>query len=213
MPDRQAQVLRTRYSAQVQSVADSRFTEYVVFDLETTGLSPERDAIVEIGALKVRGGQVQSHEVFQTLVRPQDAHGRTVAIPWYTQRVHGISDQMVRDAPGLTDVLPQFLEFVGAAAVVAHNVAFDSGFIRAGALRHGLVWNPAKELCTVQLSRRAFPQERGHKLDALATRLGLEFEAGGRHRSMGDVRVTAEAFILLMNRLELTQHREQSGIR
>ncbi|MGY2893738.1 DNA polymerase-3 subunit epsilon [Deinococcus sp. UYEF24] len=196
---------RTRYSAQVQSVADSN--EYVVFDLETTGLSPERDAIVEIGALKVRGGQVQAHEVFQTLVRPQDAHGRTLAIPWYTQRVHGISDQMVKDAPNLSDVLPKFLEFVGGAAVVAHNVAFDSGFIRAGATRQGLVWKPARELCTVQLSRRAFPHERGHKLDAVASRLGLEFEVGGRHRSMGDVRVTAEAFVLLLERLELAGHR------
>ena len=191
----------------MQRVSDNSFTEYVVFDLETTGLSPERDAIVEIGALKVRGGQVQAHEVFQTLVRPQDTQGRTMTIPWYTQRIHGISDQMVRNAPGLSDVLPQFLEFVGGAAVVAHNVAFDSGFIRAGAARHGLVWKPARELCTVQLSRRAFPQERGHKLDALASRLGLEFEAGGRHRSMGDVRVTAEAFVLLLERLELAGQR------
>ncbi|WP_424951945.1 3'-5' exonuclease [Deinococcus sp.] len=176
--------------------------EYVVFDLETTGLSPERDAIVEIGAMKIRGGQIQSHEVFQSLVRPQDARGQTLSIPWYTVRVHGISDRMVRDAPGLPEVLPRFLEFVGGAAVVAHNVVFDSGFIRAGAVRHGLLWRPAREVCTVQLSRQAFPQERNHNLSALASRLGLEFEAGGRHRSMGDVRVTAEAFVQLMNRLE-----------
>lgn len=181
--------------------------EYVVFDLETTGLSPERDAIVEIGAVRVRGGQVQAQELFQTLVRPTDALGQTLSIPWYTVRVHGISDQMVRDAPILPDVLPAFLDFVGGAAVVAHNVAFDSGFIRAGAARHGLVWQPARELCTVQLSRRAFPHERTHKLDALAGRLGLEFEAGGRHRSMGDVRVTAAAFLMLQERLALAGKR------
>lgn len=181
--------------------------EYVVFDLETTGLSPERDAIVEIGAMKIRGGQVLGQEVFQTLVKPQDASGQTLSIPWYTQRVHGISDQMVRGAPGLAEVLPDFLEFVGGAAVVAHNVSFDSGFMRTAAKRHGLVWQPARELCTVQLSRRAFPNERGHKLDAVASRLGLEFEAGGRHRSMGDVRVTAEAFLRLMERLELAGRR------
>ena len=179
----------------------------MVFDLETTGLSPERDAIVEIGAMRVRGGVVQAHEVFQTLVRPQDAQGNTLSIPWYTVRVHGINDQMVREAPKLGEVLPQFLEFVGDAAVVAHNVAFDSGFIRAGAARHGLLWKPAREVCTVQLSRRAFPQERGHKLDALASRLGLEFEPGRRHRSMGDVRVTAEAFVRLMERLDLATRR------
>ena len=201
-----------RYSARVErSVSPARPvplpSEYVVFDLETTGLSPERDAIVEIGAMRVRGGQVQAHEVFQTLVKPQDAQGNTLSIPWYTVRVHGINDQMVRSAPQLNEVLPQFLEFVGGAAVVAHNVAFDSGFIRAGAARHGLLWQPAREVCTVQLSRRAFPQERGHKLDAVASRLGLEFEPGGRHRSMGDVRVTAEAFVRLMERLELAARR------
>ena len=187
--------------------ASTHPSEYVVFDLETTGLSPERDAIVEIGAMRIRGGRVQPEEVFQTLVRPQDAHGNTLAIPWYTQRVHGISDQMVRGAPTLSEVLPQFLEFVGGAAVVAHNIGFDSGFVRAGAARHGLTWSPARELCTVQLSRRAFPHERGHKLDAVATRLGLEFEAGGRHRSLGDVRVTAHAFILLMERLQVAAQR------
>ena len=182
-------------------------SEYVVFDLETTGLSPERDAIVEIGAVRIRGGQVQHHEVFQTLVKPQDALGQTMSIPWYTVRVHGISDAMVTGAPRLGEVLPAFLEFVGGAAVVAHNVAFDSGFIRAGAARHGLVRKPVRELCTVQLSRRAFPHERGHKLDAVASRLGLEFGAGGRHRSLGDVRVTANAFVLLMQRLEMAAQR------
>lgn len=177
--------------------------EYVVFDLETTGLSHERDAIVEIGAMRVRGGQVLHGEVFQTLVHPQDAAGNSMSIPWYTQRVHGISDSMVRGAPRLDTVLPEFLKFVGDAAVVAHNISFDSGFMRTAARRHGLSWQPARELCTVQLSRRAFPNERGHKLDALAMRLGLEFEAGGRHRSLGDVRVTAEAFVQLLRRLEL----------
>ena len=182
-------------------------TEYVVFDLETTGLSPERDAIVEIGAVRIRGGQVQHHEVFQTLVKPHDALGQAMSIPWYTVRVHGISDQMVTGAPRLDEVLPAFLDFVGGAVVVAHNIAFDSGFIRAGAARHGLVWKPERELCTVQLSRRAFPHERGHKLGAVASRLGLEFGAGGRHRSLGDVRVTADAFLLLMHRLEMAGRR------
>jgi len=180
-----------------------RTAEYVVFDLETTGLSPDRDAIVEIGAMRVRNGAVQAQEVFQTLVKPQDAAGQTMSIPWYTQKVHGISDRMVMDAPTLPEVLPAFLEFVGSAPVVAHNVAFDSGFVRAGAARHGLLWRPTRELCTVQLSRRAFPREKGHKLDAVAARLGLTFEEGGRHRSLGDVRVTAEAFLRLMERLEL----------
>jgi len=175
----------------------------VVFDLETTGLSPERDAIVEIGALRVVDGRVVEAERFESLVRPVNAAGQPLRIPWHAQRVHGISDGMVRDAPHLADVLPGFLAFVGDSPVVAHNVGFDSGFMRAATRRHGLLWSPPQEYCTMQLSRRAFPGERSHKLDLLAQRLDLSFAPGGRHRSFGDVQVTAEAFVRLMERLRV----------
>lgn len=173
----------------------------VVFDLETTGLSPERDGIVEIGALRIVDGQVAGHLKYETLVRPTDADGRLIRIPWSAQKVHGISDEMVRDAPTIREVLPAFLDFVSDSPVVAHNVAFDGGFMRANAARLGLSWRPAAEVCTVQLSRRAFPKERAHNLTVLAERLGLEFAPGGRHRSFGDVQVTAQAYLHLMNRL------------
>jgi DNA polymerase-3 subunit epsilon len=169
--------------------------EYVVFDLETTGLSAERDAIVEIGAMLVRDGQVLENEVFQTLVNPERE------IPWYASRVHGIRDAHVRDAPKAEEAVRDFLSFVDGRAVVAHNIGFDGSFVRAAAKRAGLVWAPGAEICTVQLSRRAFPKERSHKLDVLAQRFGLEFEAGGRHRSLGDVRVTAHAFVALCRML------------
>ncbi len=176
--------------------------DYVVFDLETTGLSPERDAIVEIGALKIRNGVIQEHERFETLVRPLRTDGSLMPIPWQAARVHGIHDAAVRGAPDLGEVLPGFLEFVGGVAVVAHNISFDGGFMRAATRRCGLLWSPSRELCTVQLSRRAFPRERSHTLDALAQRLQLSFAAGGRHRSFGDVQVTAQAFVRLMALLE-----------
>jgi DNA polymerase III subunit epsilon len=172
--------------------------EYVVFDLETTGLSPEKDAIVEIGALKIRGGVVREHERFESLVRPQRPDGSVMPIPWRVQQIHGIGDQMVARAPVMAEVLPHFLDFVGDAAVVAHNISFDGGFMRAATRRCGLLWRPASEHCTVQLSRKAFPRERAHNLDVLAQRLNLEFERGGRHRSFGDVQVTAQAFVRLM---------------
>ncbi|GBF07511.1 DNA polymerase III subunit epsilon [Deinococcus aerius] len=175
----------------------------VVFDLETTGLSPERDAIVEIGALRVRDGRVAESERFETLVRPLSAGGELLRIPWHAQRVHGISDDMVRGAPHLADVLPEFLDFVGDSPVVAHNISFDSRFMREAARRHGLVWAPPAEYCTMQLSRRAFPRERSHNLDVLAGRLDLAFARGGRHRSFGDAQVTAEAFVRLMERLKV----------
>lgn len=170
----------------------------VVFDLETTGLSPEKDGIVEIGAVRIVDGKVDETLRYETLVKPTNAAGDVIRIPWYTERIHGISDEMVRDAPTIAEVLPEFLEFVNGSAVVAHNIGFDGGFMRANATRLGLRWQPAAEFCTVQLSRKAFPKERAHNLTVLAERLGLDFAPGGRHRSFGDVQVTAQAYLKLM---------------
>lgn len=173
----------------------------MVFDLETTGLSPERDGIVEIGALRIRDGRVVAEEPYQTLVRPQNSLGESVIIPWHTERIHGISNDMVAGAPTIDEVLPEFLAWAGDVPLVAHNIGFDSSFMRVAAQRCGLRWSPQKEICTVQLSRRAFPRERRHNLDSLAGRLGLSFSAGGRHRSLGDVEVTAAAYLRLLELL------------
>lgn len=175
----------------------------VVFDLETTGLSPERDGIVEIGAVRVVDGRVEEDLRYETLVRPTNAAGAPMIIPWHAERVHGISNEMVRRAPTIEQVLPEFLDFVGGSPVVAHNIGFDGGFMRENARRLGLEWKPAAELCTVQLSRRAFPKERAHNLTVLADRLGLNFAPGGRHRSFGDVQVTARAYLKLLEMLQV----------
>lgn len=182
--------------------AKLNYVDVVVFDLETTGLSPEKDAVVEIGAVRIVNGRIEESLRYETLVKPTNAAGEVIHIPWYTQRIHGISDAMVRDAPSIAKVMPEFIDFVGGSAVVAHNMGFDGGFMRANAARLGLAWRPAAEFCTVQLSRRAFPRERAHNLTVLAERLGLNFAPGGRHRSFGDVQVTAQAYVRLMDMLE-----------
>lgn len=169
--------------------------EYVVFDLETTGFSPERDDILEIGAFVVRDDAVLDAPVFHRMVRPR------APIPWRATQVHGIRDADVRAAPSLDLVLPEFVSFVDGRPVVGHNVGFDSNFVRAAARRLGLEWAPPLEICTMQLSRRAFPRERTHKLDALARRFDLSFPEGARHRSLGDARVTAEAFLQMRHLL------------
>ncbi len=98
-------------------------TTFVVVDLETTGTSPERDAITEIGAVKVRGGEVLGE--FATLVNPG------CAIPPQIIQVTGITTAMVLDAPRIEAVLPGFLEFAAGAVLVAHNARFDTGFLKA----------------------------------------------------------------------------------
>ncbi|MFN3267382.1 MAG: PolC-type DNA polymerase III [Deinococcales bacterium] len=165
--------------------------EFVVFDLETTGLSPERDAILEIGALVVRDEQI-TNESFQTLVYPRRS------IPFYISRINGITDRMVQGAPTIEDALPRFFEFVAGRQLVAHNAEFDIGFVRSNAARLGLN-APLRATCTVQLSRRAFPTEKNHSLDAVCARLGLV--ASQRHRALADVEVTAQAFLEFRRRL------------
>ena len=159
--------------------------EKVIFDLETTGLSPYRDAILEIGAVVVRDGAV-TDERFHAMVNPG------FPIPYHITRINGINDRMVADAPGIGEVLPRFLEFVGERGLVAHNASFDMGFVHAHAARLG-VRAPVRALCTVELSRRVYPRERRHNLDAVCERLGLV--AVDRHRALGDVELTAQAFI------------------
>jgi DNA polymerase III subunit epsilon len=171
--------------------------EFVIFDLETTGLSPERDAILEIGALVIRDDTI-TDEVFETLVQPNRR------IPFYITKINGINDRMVQHAPGIATALPSFLEFVAGRQLVAHNASFDMGFIRANAVRLGLE-APIRATCTVQLSKKAFPNEARHNLDAICTRLGIQ--ASNRHRALADVEVTAQAFLEFRRRL-LGQRKE-----
>ena len=169
---------------------------YVVFDLETTGLSPVSDAILEIGALKIEDGVITG-SVFERFVNPG------FPIPYYITRINGIRDQMVADAPTIGRVLPEFLEWIDGAPLVAHNAAFDMGFIHANSRRLKLT-PPADATCTVQLSKRLFPSERRHNLDAVCERLQLT--VGTRHRALADVELTAQAFLRFQAMLERTQH-------
>ena len=158
---------------------------YVVFDLETTGLSPVSDAILEIGALVIEHGIVTG-QTFERFVNPG------FPIPFYISRINGIRDHMVADAPTIGKVLPEFLDWIGDTPLVAHNAAFDMGFLHANSRRLKLS-PPERATCTVELSRRLYPLERRHNLDAVCERLGLEVT--GRHRALADVELTAKVFL------------------
>ena len=154
---------------------------YVVLDLETTGGSPQRDRITEIAAVRMEGGQQAAR--WSTLVNPG------TPIPFFIQNLTGISNQMVHDAPTFANVVPQLLELLDGAVLVAHNAPFDHGFL-LGEFARLQIDLRVRTLCTVRLSRALYPQHRSHSLDAIMRRHGMSSSA--RHRAMGDVDVVLE---------------------
>lgn len=164
-------------------------TTFVVFDLETTGGSPAECGITEFGAVKVRAGEVVGE--FQTLVNPG------VPIPLGITALTGISDAMVSSAPFIESVLPAFLEFAGDAALVAHNASFDTGFVRANALRLGYAVPSNPVVCTVRLARRLVRDEVPNlKLATLAH--ALRARTSPSHRALDDARATTDVFHALL---------------
>ncbi|WP_051407060.1 DEDD exonuclease domain-containing protein [Nocardia sp. CNY236] len=168
-------------------------TTFVVVDLETTGTSPGVDAITEIGAVKVRGGEVLGE--FATLIDP----GRTLPPP--VVRVTGITTEMVYAAPRIEAVLPGFLEFAAGAVLVAHNARFDTAFLRAAAQRCAVDWPAPPVLCTLKLSRRVLSRDEAPslRLSSLARILGAA--APPTHRALPDARATVDVLHALIGRV------------
>ncbi len=187
--------------ADVDPAADVslRETTFVVVDLETTGgratasADGSRDAITEIGAVKVRGGEVLGE--FATLVDPQ----RT--IPPQIVQLTGITTAMVHDAPTIHAVLPMFLEFARGAVLVAHNAGFDIGFLRSAAEQCGITWPRPPVLCTVRLARRVLTREEAPsvRLATLAALVGSATRP--THRALDDARATVDVLHALIERV------------
>ena len=161
---------------------------YVVFDIETTGFSPVRNNITEIGAVKVKNGEIIDR--FSTFVNPREP------IPYKIVKLTNITDDMVKDAPVIEEVLPQFNEFVGDAILVAHNARFDTSFIFEAAARQGIVFDDTF-VDTLEMARDLLPHLPKYKLDVVCNDLGVSLE--GHHRAVNDAEATAECFIKLMD--------------
>lgn len=163
---------------------------FVVFDLETTGIGPKSNEIIEIGAIRVENGVMK--ETFSEFVNP----GRP--IPYPIQKLTGINDAMVADAEKIDVLLPKFLEFCGDSVLVAHNAAFDVGFISRKAKDLGLEILPTV-VDTVAVARALLPDMKSHKLNLVAKRFGVSLE--NHHRAVDDATATAEIFVHMIKRL------------
>ncbi len=157
---------------------------YVVFDLETTGFSPIKDKIIEIGAVKVEQGKITDR--FSTFVNPR------VPIPFQITQLTSITDQMVMDAPDIETVLPEFLEFIGDAVLVAHNASFDVGFIEQNCRYQDIVPD-FTSVDTVAMARILLPTLSKFKLDVVANALHISLE--NHHRAVDDAEAAAEIFV------------------
>jgi DNA polymerase-3 subunit epsilon len=164
-----------------------------VVDLETTGGAPEASEITEIGAVKVRGGEVVGE--FQTLLDPGGP------VPAFIAVLTGITDAMLVGAPRLESALPAFLEFARGSVLVAHNAPFDVGFLKAACARHGYPWPSPRVLDTALLARRVLVRDEAPNC-RLAT-LAKLFRAGTTpcHRALADARATVDVLHGLLERV------------
>jgi DNA polymerase-3 subunit epsilon len=168
---------------------------FVAFDTETTGLSVERDEIVQIGAVRVLRGRIVEGELINTYVNP----GR--AIPPASTRIHGVSDAAVANAPDIATAGKSLFHFARDAVLVAHNAPFDIGLLRKSQSRMGVEWSHPV-LDTVLLSAVVFGTNEEHSLDALSERLSVTIDPEKRHTALGDAQATAEVLVKLLPLLD-----------
>ena len=164
---------------------------YVVFDIETTGFSAVTDRIIEIGAVKVEDGKIT--DKFSTFVNPKRP------IPFRITELTGITDEMVIDSPDIETILPQFIEFIGDAVLVAHNASFDVGFIEQNCKRQKIEAD-FTYVDTVALARVLLPALNRFKLDTVAKALNISLE--NHHRAVDDAGCTAEIFVKFVQMLK-----------
>ncbi len=169
---------------------------YVALDIETTGLDPKTEKIIEIGAARVRDGQVE--DTYQTLVNP--ARSLTERIVELT----GITDEMLCGAPYIEEVLPAFLNFAGADILLGHSVRFDYSFLKRAAVNQKYSFEK-KALDTLKLARLCLPELPSRSLGALCAHYGIAHTA---HRALGDAIAAHALYQTLCGQFEAAEKAE-----
>ena len=158
-------------------------TEYCVFDLETTGISHLTEKITEIGILKIKNGEVI--DTFESFVNPEKP------IPEEVVNVTHITDEMVKDAPTIEEIMPKVLEFMGDSVLVAHNADFDIGFMKYNCEKMGLDFEHS-HIDTLRLAKTVFPDFGRYRLGYIAEKLNIKVDVA--HRALDDVKTLVAVF-------------------
>lgn len=154
-------------------------SDYVVFDLETTGLEASTDRIIEIGALKYKNNELVDE--FSVLINPE------VKLPSVITKITGLTDENLKDKRTIDVVLPEFMTFIENLTLIAHNSEFDLGFIEENIKRLGLNMITNKNIDTVEKARKYIPKAYNYKLETLKKYFHLDY---GSHRSVDDCKTT-----------------------
>ena len=163
------------------------------FDTETTGLDVTRDRVIEVGAIRLQSGGMADDDTFAALVNPG------IPIPETTSKIHGIKDADVVNARGFSDVIGEFARWAGPAVMLGYSLGFDLAVLKSEHERCGLPWQPPRSLCVRQLAAILQPRLPDNSLEIIAG--WLDIEVVGRHRALGDAKLTAEVFLALVPRL------------
>ena len=183
-------------STQKGTLINKYTPDYVIFDLETTGISPNYDEVIEISALKVKGGEVVDE--FNTLVNP----GRK--IPFGATKVNGITNAMVAEAPAFSHVLAEFLDFAEGLVLVGHNIArFDMKFIWRDAEQYFGEIPQNNYVDTLQVARKHLPKMDHHRLVDLAEHYGISSE--GAHRALNDCYMNQKVYECMVSEMREAQ--------
>ncbi len=164
--------------------------EFVVFDIETTGLNSHTNEIIEIGAVKIKAGRIVDR--YSQLINP----GRP--IPYHITEITSITDEQVANEPKIDEVIGKFVDFIGDAVLVAHNAPFDMGFIKRDIKKYLNINLQCSVIDTLQMARDLFPDLKKYGLGDLNKTLGLSLEK--HHRAVDDSQATANMFIIFLDK-------------
>ena len=164
--------------------------EFVVFDIETTGLNSHSNEIIEIGAVKIKAGRIVDR--YSQLINP----GRPN--PYHITEITSITDEQVANEPRIDEVIGKFVDFVGDATLVAHNAPFDMGFIKRDVKKYLNIDLQSSVIDTLQMARDLFPDLKKYGLGDLNKTLGLALEK--HHRAVDDSQATANMFIIFLEK-------------